>query len=52
MYIPTPLQKLACHNNDITDVACHLAEVTFPTLRKPQPVLDLATPKVRKAELT
>jgi len=33
-------------------VTCHPAEVTFPPLPQPKLVLDLATPEVRKAELT
>jgi len=33
-------------------VTCHPAEVTFPPLFQPKPVLDLATPEGCKAELT
>jgi len=33
-------------------VTCHPAEVTFPPLPQPKLVLDLATPKGCKAELT
>ena len=33
-------------------VTCHPAEVTFPPLPQPKPVLDVATPEGCKAELT
>jgi len=34
------------------NVACHPAEVTFPPFPQPKLVLDLATPKGCKAELS
>jgi len=48
---PTPLQEITYHMGSHS-VTCHPAEVTFPPLPQPKLVLDLATPKRRKAELT
>jgi len=48
---PTPLWEITYHMGSHS-VTCHPAEVTFPPLPQPKVVLDLATPKRCKAELT
>jgi len=48
---PTPLREITYHIGSYS-VTCHPAEVTFPPLSQPKLVLDLATPKGYKAELT
>jgi len=45
-----PLRELTCHTRSHS-VTCHPAEVILPPLPQPKPVLDLATPRGRKAEL-
>ena len=40
--IATPLRELTCHMGSHS-VTCHPAEVTFPPLPQPKPVLDSAT---------
>jgi len=47
----SPLREITYHMGSHS-VACHPAEVTLPPLPLPKPVLDLATPKGYKAELT
>jgi len=49
--LPSPLRELTCHMGSHS-VTCYPAEVTFPPLPQPKLVLDLATPKGCKAELT
>ena len=49
--LPSPLRELTCHMGSHS-VTCHPAEVTFLPLPQPKLVLDLATPKGCKAELT
>jgi len=49
--ITTPLWEMTYHMGSHS-VTCHPAEVTFPPLPQPKLVLDLATPKRCKAELT
>ena len=49
--VATPLRELTCHTGSHS-VTCHPAEVTFPPLPQPKPVLDLVTPEGCKAELT
>jgi len=46
-----PLQEITYHIGSHS-VTCHPPEVTFPPLAQAKPVLDLATPKGCKAELT
>jgi len=48
---PTPLREITYHMGSHS-VTCHTAEVTFPPLPQPKLVIDLATPKGCKAELT
>jgi len=48
---PSPLEEITYHMGS-HGVTCHPAEVTFPLLPQPKLVLDLATPKGCKAELT
>jgi len=48
---PTPLREITYHMGSHS-VTCHPAEVTFPPLPQPKLVLDLATPRGCKAELT
>jgi len=50
-HLGSPLWELTCHMGSHS-VTCHTAEVKFPPLSKPKLVLDLATRKGRKAELT
>jgi len=47
----TSLQEITCHMG-LPSVTCHPAEVTFPPSPQPKLILDLATPKGCKAELT
>jgi len=47
----SPLREITYHMGS-RSVTCHPAEVTFPPLPQPKLVLDLATPKGCKAELT
>jgi len=47
----SPLRELTCRVGSHS-VTCHPAEVTFPPLPQPKPVLNLATPERCKAELT
>ena len=49
--VATPLRELTCHMGSHS-ATCHPAEVTFPPLPQPKLVLDKATPKGYKAELT
>ena len=49
--VATPLRELKCRMGSHS-VTCHPAEVTFPPLPQPKPVLDYATPEGCKAELT
>jgi len=49
--LTSPLREITYHIGSHS-VACHPAEVIFPPLPQPKPVLDLATPKECKAELT
>jgi len=47
----SPLQEITYHMGSYS-VTCHPVEVTFPPLPQPKLVLDLATPKRCKAELS
>jgi len=49
--LTSPLREITFHMGS-QSVTCHPAEVTFSPLPQPKLVLDLATPKGCKAELT
>jgi len=51
MNFTSPLREITYHMGSLS-ITCHPAEVTFLPLTQPKLVLDSATPKGCKAELT